>query len=109
VRSCGRLAETLAQIEEIRPGLAVLYERSNDLALARRAGLRARSSRRPDEILSPREVEVLELLAKGFRNRDISNALVISESTTKAHVRHVLEKLGARTRTEAVARFNPST
>jgi ATP/maltotriose-dependent transcriptional regulator MalT len=108
VRSCRRLAETLAEIEEVRPGLAALYERSNDLALARRAGLRARSSRQPEEILSPREVEVLELLKRGFRNRDISNALVISDSTTKAHVRHVLEKLGVRTRTEAVARFNTS-
>jgi two-component system, NarL family, nitrate/nitrite response regulator NarL len=38
-------------------------------------------------------------------NRDIANELVISESTAKAHVRHVLEKLGARTRTEAASRL----
>jgi DNA-binding NarL/FixJ family response regulator len=108
VRSFRPLADMLAEIEEIRPGLAALYERSNDLALARRAGLRTRSSRQPNELLSPRELEVVELMARGFRNRDISNALVISESTTKAHVRHAFEKLGVRTRAEAVARFNAS-
>jgi LuxR family maltose regulon positive regulatory protein len=83
-----------------------LYERTNDFALARRAGIRSRSPRTPDELLSPREREVLGLMARGFRNREIANALVISESTTKVHVRHVLEKLGVRTRAEAVARFN---
>jgi two-component system nitrate/nitrite response regulator NarL len=56
-------------------------------------------------VLSPRELEVLELLARGFRNSDVAKALVISPSTTKVHVRHILEKLGVRTRTEAVARF----
>src|SRR6266850_711260 len=59
----------------------------------------------PDEILSPREMEVLQLLARGFRNREIAKALVISDSTTKVHVRHILEKMGVRTRTEAVARL----
>jgi len=47
----------------------------------------------------------LELLARGFKNRDVAKALVISQSTTKVHVRHILEKLGVRSRTEAVARF----
>jgi DNA-binding NarL/FixJ family response regulator len=44
-------------------------------------------------------------LARGFKNKDVAQALVISPSTTKVHVRHILEKLGVRTRTEAVARF----
>jgi two-component system nitrate/nitrite response regulator NarL len=51
-------------------------------------------------------LEVLGLLARGFRNRDIAKALVISESTTKVHVRHILEKLGVRTRTEAASRLD---
>jgi DNA-binding NarL/FixJ family response regulator len=50
-------------------------------------------------------MEVLQLLARGFRNREIAKALVISDSTTKVHVRHILEKMGVRTRTEAVARL----
>ncbi len=59
-----------------------------------------------DELLTPREQEVIGLMARGFRNREIANALVISESTTKVHVRHVLEKLGVRTRAEAITRFD---
>lgn len=104
-RSSPALAEQLASLDDFRPRLADVYAASNDLALARRAGLRTRSSRAPSEILSPRELEVLGLLARGFRNRDVAKALVISESTTKVHVQHILEKLGVRTRTEAAARI----
>jgi DNA-binding NarL/FixJ family response regulator len=105
LRASERLREVLTGINEIRPQLEILYHRSNDLALARRAGFRTRSSDSPRQVLSPRELEVLELLARGFRNRDIARALVISDSTTKIHVRHILEKLGVRTRTQAVARL----
>jgi DNA-binding NarL/FixJ family response regulator len=55
--------------------------------------------------LSSREQEVLGLVAQGLRNREIASALYIAESTVKVHVRHILEKLGVRTRAEAVARF----
>lgn len=106
MRCCPPLSELAASLPGVRPLLERLYERSNDFALARRAGLRARSPRSPDELLSPREREVLGLMARGFRNRQIANALVISESTTKVHVRHILEKLGVRTRAEAVTRFD---
>jgi DNA-binding NarL/FixJ family response regulator len=41
-----------------------------------------------------------------LKNRDISRALFIAESTTKVHVRHILEKLGVRTRAEAAARLS---
>jgi ATP/maltotriose-dependent transcriptional regulator MalT len=67
-----------------------------------------RSIRTPDQVLSPRELEVLGLVARGFRNAQIAQALVISESTTKVHMRHILEKLGVRTRAEAVARYGLS-
>ena len=76
---------------------------SNDLGLARRAGFRTRATRAPGELLTPRELEVLGLIARGMRNPEIARALFISQSTTKVHVRHVLEKLGVRTRAEAVA------
>ena len=53
--------------------------------------------------LSPRELEVLALVAKGLSNREIARILEISEHTIKIHVRHLLEKIGASDRTEAVA------
>jgi DNA-binding NarL/FixJ family response regulator len=55
------------------------------------------------ETLSPREVEVLEKVAGGNRNSDIAALLFISEETVKGHVKHILEKLGASDRTDAVA------
>jgi ATP/maltotriose-dependent transcriptional regulator MalT len=106
LRSSPELSDLAAADETLRPELAQLYERSADLGLARRAGLRTRTARDPGDVLTPRESEVAELLARGFRNRDISKALVISDSTTKVHVRHILEKLGAHTSSEVVARFN---
>lgn len=55
--------------------------------------------------LTRRELEVLELLAAGETNPSIARRLYISESTAKAHVKHILRKLGATNRAEAVARF----
>jgi DNA-binding NarL/FixJ family response regulator len=54
------------------------------------------------EDLTAREVEVLRLLARGNRNKQVATLLGISEHTAKFHVSSVLAKLGARTRTEAV-------
>jgi DNA-binding NarL/FixJ family response regulator len=56
-----------------------------------------------DESLTDREVEVLRHVAGGNRNRDIANKLFISEETVKVHIKHVMEKLGASDRTQAVA------
>jgi ATP/maltotriose-dependent transcriptional regulator MalT len=105
LRSSPLLADAFSSEETLRPATESLYLRSRDHALARRAGFRTRSSRSPDDILSPREREVLGLIARGLRNHEISNALFIADSTTKVHVRHILEKLGVRTRAEAVARY----
>ena len=105
LRASRALSDLLAQTESARPKLELLYQRSTDAALSRRAGFRTRSPLPPSEILSPREMEVLQLVARGFRNREIAKALVISDSTTKVHVRHILEKMGVRTRAEAVARL----
>jgi len=56
-----------------------------------------------DAALTPRELEVLSLLAQGLGNRLIARALDISVHTAKYHVASLLAKLGARSRTEAVA------
>ena len=52
--------------------------------------------------LSEREIEVLELMAKGLSNKEIGRALWIGETTVKTHVSHILRKLGAADRTQAV-------
>jgi DNA-binding NarL/FixJ family response regulator len=54
------------------------------------------------EPLSPRELEVLQLMARGLQNKEIAAELVISERTVKFHVSSILGKLGAGNRTEAV-------
>ena len=54
--------------------------------------------------LSPREIEVLELIAAGRSNKEIGAALFIAEGTVKTHVASIHEKLGVRDRTEAVVR-----
>jgi DNA-binding NarL/FixJ family response regulator len=56
-----------------------------------------------EEDLTARELEILEQVATGGRNREIAGTLSISEETVKVHVKHVMEKLGARDRTEAVS------
>jgi DNA-binding NarL/FixJ family response regulator len=56
-----------------------------------------------DESLTEREIDVLRRIAGGNRNRDIAELLYISEDTVKGHIRHIMEKLGASDRTEAVA------
>jgi DNA-binding NarL/FixJ family response regulator len=56
-----------------------------------------------DESLTSREIEVLSLIAGGNRNRDIAEKLFIAEETVKVHIKHIMDKLGASDRTQAVA------
>ena len=56
-----------------------------------------------DEALTDREVEVLSQIAGGNRNRDIAEKLFITEETVKVHIKHIMDKLGASDRTQAVA------
>jgi DNA-binding NarL/FixJ family response regulator len=61
------------------------------------------------EELSPREREILELLAAGFPNKEIASRLGVSDNTVRWHLRHVYEKLHVRSRTEAVLKFRTAT
>lgn len=57
-----------------------------------------------DENLSPREAQVLDLLAKGFLYKEIAEAMGLTYATVHTHIRHIYEKLHVRSRTEAVAK-----
>ncbi|MBN9645330.1 LuxR C-terminal-related transcriptional regulator [Corynebacterium mendelii] len=59
--------------------------------------------RTPRTSLTPRELEVLKLVAGGSSNRDIGKKLFLSEATVKSHLVHIYDKLGVRSRTSAVA------
>lgn len=55
-----------------------------------------------DEVLTAREIEILQQVAEGNRNRDIADRLFISEGTVKVHIKHIMEKLSANDRTQAI-------
>lgn len=55
-----------------------------------------------DETLTVREIEILQQVAEGNRNRDIADRLFISEGTVKVHLQHIMDKLGASDRTQAI-------
>jgi LuxR family transcriptional regulator, maltose regulon positive regulatory protein len=79
---------------------------SNDFRLAHQVGLKLDGSRRgPAGRLTPRELEVARLVARGHTNQVIAGMLFISPSTVKVHVRHILEKLSASSRAEVAARM----
>jgi DNA-binding CsgD family transcriptional regulator len=67
------------------------------------------AERRLVQSLTPRELDVLRLMARGITNRGIAEALVVREGTVKYHVKNILRKLGATNRSDAVARFVRST
>lgn len=89
-----------AAIEAVHRGLTVLDEDPGDALIAAWSP-EAPTPRRADE-LTPREREVLTLLADGLSNRAIGEALGISAHTVKFHVDGLLDKLSARSRTHAV-------
>jgi DNA-binding CsgD family transcriptional regulator len=64
-----------------------------------------KSSLAPDQVLTARELEVLRLMAAGDTNSRIASRLFVSEGTVKTHVKHILRKLAAANRAEAVCRW----
>jgi ATP/maltotriose-dependent transcriptional regulator MalT len=99
-RSEPALLKELAAATELRAGLQIVLEAAQDHALARRVGMNLPFAG-TGRSLTPRESEVLDLVRQGLTNAEIARALWITEGTAKVHVRHVLEKLGARSRVEA--------
>lgn len=87
--------------EEIRSAVAAAAEGRTALA-PQVAGRLLGQLRSPETTLSPRELELLDLLADGMSNRAMARQLFISEATVKTHLVHIYEKLGVDNRTAAV-------
>ncbi|HET9286499.1 MAG TPA: response regulator transcription factor [Gaiella sp.] len=98
-------AETLFEaVRVIAAGEALLAPAITRRLIAEFARLRPRQPSRPDGLaaLTPRETEILGLVAEGLSNAEIAARLVLSDETIKTHVSHVLRKLGLRDRAQAV-------
>jgi DNA-binding CsgD family transcriptional regulator len=81
-----------------------MYGHASDLfRTGRRRKRVASSSARSQKRITPRELEVLALIAEGYSTKEIGRALWITEETVRTHVRRLLERLDARTRAQAVA------
>jgi len=91
---------------EILAGLRATARGETALAPSAAAALVRRATAKPTTgpSLSPRELEVLQLVAQGGSNPAIGRALFLSETTVKTHLGHVFEKLGVKDRTRAVTR-----
>ncbi|HEX6025756.1 MAG TPA: LuxR C-terminal-related transcriptional regulator [Solirubrobacter sp.] len=76
-----------------------------DLAHDREAPAVDRPAARLDDLLTPRETDVLEHMVRGESNADIARALVVSEGTVKFHVKNILRKLNVSNRAEATAHY----
>lgn len=95
--------EILAAVAEVHRGGAPMSSH-----IARKivtAFRRTASSSDADQCLSPREAEVLRLLSKGHRSKEIADELGVGLGTVNTYVRHIYEKLHVRSRAEAVARY----
>jgi NarL family two-component system response regulator YdfI len=94
--------EIIAAVQAAATGLIALHPEAFDYLLFRR-----RSGERPelafsDPILSPREIEILRMIAEGLGNKEIASKLGISDHTVKFHISSIFAKLGAANRAEAV-------
>ena len=98
-RSVPELLQVLLKTSAMRESIVGLIRKVGDDDLAKAVGLPIDVSGTPLARLSKREREVYELLCQGLPNLQIAHALYIEESTVKAHVHHIYDKLGTRSRT----------
>ncbi len=93
--------EILAAVEAVARGEAALDPAIQHHVLAAVSAPVESVAEAPDD-LTPREVEVLTLIAEGLTNTEIAERLVVSAATVKSHVNHIFSKIGARDRAQAV-------
>ncbi len=95
--------ELVDAIHRIYRGEAVISPSMSAKLLDEFVALSQGKRQRPEDILTERERDILRYIASGMSNKEIGAALAISPHTVKAHLRHILDKLGLRSRTQAAA------
>ncbi|MDM9379672.1 response regulator transcription factor [Chlorogloeopsis sp. ULAP01] len=96
-------SEIVAAVESVALGLVVLHPDVLESLLSLKDSIRDTSLSNSIQTLTPREIEVLEMLASGLANKAIAKRLQISEHTVKFHISSIFHKLGVSTRTQAVS------
>ena len=104
-----RLTGTAQDVTELHAAAEVLHQTASDLgrraAELRRSPGRGRGGGDFSKSLTPRQLEILALVAEGLSNAEIADRLYLTESTVKWHVRKILRALGVSNRAQAVARY----
>ncbi len=105
-----RMAGTARDITEAREAEATLSETAGELTrhageLQRLAATAGRPKDAPDRLLSPRQLEVLALVAEGLSNEEIAGRLFLTESTVKWHLAQITRRLGVANRAQAIVRY----
>ncbi|KAB8331765.1 response regulator transcription factor [Scytonema tolypothrichoides VB-61278] len=96
-------SEIVAAVEAIALGLVVLHSDTIEFLLPlKESSVREKDTAHPVQALTPREIEVLQMLGSGLSNKAIAKRLNISDHTVKFHLSSIFQKLGVSTRTEAV-------
>jgi two-component system, NarL family, response regulator YdfI len=96
-------SEIIVALEAVASGLVVLHpEVIDNLQLQKEANLNEKVDINQIQILTPREIEVLQMLISGLSNKGVAQHLHISEHTVKFHISSIFQKLDVSTRTEAV-------
>jgi DNA-binding NarL/FixJ family response regulator len=95
-------AKILAAVEEVHRGGSPM---SSQIARMLVQSFHRKTSAGPEEALTPREEEILKLIAKGYRTKEVAEDLKISAQTVETHLRNVYNKLHVRSRAGAVALF----
>jgi len=96
-------AELLKAVREVAAGKILLKPEAQNQAIQRITSLVNGTQHEPGNALTEREREVLALVARGYTNKHIAEALSVSEKTARNHVSHILVKLGLARRSEAAA------